>query len=281
MATLILDASVLIGLLDSADPPHAGAVDDVEAADHAVHSLQTPASAYTETLVAFARAKRVPEAREAVAGMGITVTPLTGPIAERAAMLRAAHPRLRLPDALVLATARELSADLVTHDDPARADRSTRLTTSIASDERVSSVEVKRSADRVAQRRFLMMIEKSADLFAEGSGWDGGDVIAGNDAPVLEAVGRAERDFGRQTADGGCDRRDGHGVQVGAHQFARQLQDRARLVQPRPMDRSHSRSTGTSTRRAASGPPWRRSRSLGLFGPGLSARLMPYARRLR
>ena len=116
MATLILDASVLIGLMDSSDPHHATAVDDVETADHAGHSLQTPASAYSETLVAFARADRVPQARAAVAGMGITIAPLTAPIAERAAALRAKHPRLRLPDALVLATARELGADLLTYD---------------------------------------------------------------------------------------------------------------------------------------------------------------------
>jgi predicted nucleic acid-binding protein len=117
VATLILDASVLIGLLDTADRHHRTAVDDVEAADQAAHSLQTPASAYSETLVAFARADRVPEARESIAGMGITVTPLTAAIAERAALLRVAHPGLRLPDAFVLATARELSADLLTYDD--------------------------------------------------------------------------------------------------------------------------------------------------------------------
>jgi predicted nucleic acid-binding protein len=116
VATLILDASVLIGLLDASDPHHATAVDDVEAADHASHSLQTPASAYSETLVAFARAQRMPEARDSVAGMGITVSPLTARIAERAATLRAEHHRLRLPDALVLATARELGADLLTYD---------------------------------------------------------------------------------------------------------------------------------------------------------------------
>jgi predicted nucleic acid-binding protein len=117
VAALILDASVLIGLLDTSDPHHTTAVDDVEAADRGGHSLQAPASAYSETLVAFARADRVPEARASVEGMGITVTPLTAPIAERAAALRAAHPRLRLPDALVLATARELGADLLTYDD--------------------------------------------------------------------------------------------------------------------------------------------------------------------
>jgi predicted nucleic acid-binding protein len=42
---------------------------------------------------------------------------LTSSIAERAAGLRAEHDRLRLPDALVLATAEELDADLLTYDD--------------------------------------------------------------------------------------------------------------------------------------------------------------------
>ena len=117
MATLILDASVLIGLLDTAAAHHCAAVDAIEAADSAGHSLLTPASGYSEALVAFARAGRVGDARDAIAHMGIEVTPLTASIAESAAGLRAAHDRLRLPDALVLATARELKAELVTFDD--------------------------------------------------------------------------------------------------------------------------------------------------------------------
>jgi predicted nucleic acid-binding protein len=38
-------------------------------------------------------------------------------IAERAAEIRSQHDRLRLPDAIVLATAGELRADLLTYDD--------------------------------------------------------------------------------------------------------------------------------------------------------------------
>jgi predicted nucleic acid-binding protein len=113
---LILDASVLIGLLDTADVHHAGAVDDTEAADQAGRQLLTPASAYSEALVAFARAGRVDEARGAVAAMGIAVTPLTAPVAERAAELRAQHARLRLPDAIVLATAHEVGGELLSYD---------------------------------------------------------------------------------------------------------------------------------------------------------------------
>lgn len=117
MAALILDASVLIGLLDDADAHHTVAVDEVEAADQQGAVLLTPASAYSEALVSFARAGRVADAREAIAAMGISVTPLTAAIAERAAELRASHDRLRLPDAIVLATARDLNADLLTYDD--------------------------------------------------------------------------------------------------------------------------------------------------------------------
>ena len=117
MGALILDASVLIGLLDTADSHHEAAVDDVEAADLRGDDLVTPASAYSEALVAFARAGRVADAREAIAAMGIVVTPLTAVIGEHAAQLRAAHERLRLPDAIVLATARVLDAEPLTYDD--------------------------------------------------------------------------------------------------------------------------------------------------------------------
>jgi predicted nucleic acid-binding protein len=113
---LILDASVVIGLLDTADSHHDRAVDEVEAADRDGRELLLPASAYSETLVAFARAGRLAEARDAIAAMGITVVPLTDAIAERAAELRARHSRLRLPDAMVLATAHEMVASLLSYD---------------------------------------------------------------------------------------------------------------------------------------------------------------------
>jgi predicted nucleic acid-binding protein len=117
VGALILDASVLIGLLDTADVHHRRAVDDVDAADSAGETLLVPASAYSEALVSFARAGRTSDARVAIAAMGIAVVAMTQPIAERAAEIRAKHDRLRLPDAIVLATARELRAQLLTYDD--------------------------------------------------------------------------------------------------------------------------------------------------------------------
>ena len=116
MGTLILDASVVIGLLDTADAHHRRAVDDVEAADLADDLLLVPASAYSETLVAFAGVSRLEEATDAIAAMGISITPLTADIAEAAASLRARHRQLRLPDAIVLATARELGGRLLSYD---------------------------------------------------------------------------------------------------------------------------------------------------------------------
>ena len=116
MEALILDASVLIGLLDTADTHHDCAVDDVEAADREERQLLLPASAYSETLVAFARAHRLEEARQAITAMGITIVSLTDKIAERAAELRARHTRLRLPDAIILATAQELGGSLLSYE---------------------------------------------------------------------------------------------------------------------------------------------------------------------
>ena len=117
MAALILDASVLIGLLDTGDAHHQQAVEHVDQADAAGIDLLTPASAYSEALVAFARAGRTADARYAISAMGITVVAMSQQIAEGAAEIRAQHQRLRLPDAIVLATTRELSAGLLTYDD--------------------------------------------------------------------------------------------------------------------------------------------------------------------
>ena len=54
--------------------------------------------------------------RRFVAGLGIHVEALTADVAERAARLRGDHGALRLPDALVLATADGLAATALTCD---------------------------------------------------------------------------------------------------------------------------------------------------------------------
>lgn len=116
MGAVVLDACVLIGLLDAADAHHEQAVADVERADLAGSDLIAPASAYSEVLVAFARADRVREARASLEMMGIVVESLTADAAERAAILRAKHDRLRLPDAMVLAASESAGRTLLTYD---------------------------------------------------------------------------------------------------------------------------------------------------------------------
>ena len=116
MGTLILDASVVIALLDSGDRHHVRAVEQVAEADEAGQDLAVPASAYAEALVAPARVGRVDDAREVIAMAGIAVTELTAGMAAAAALVRVRHKRLGLADALVLACARDLGAPLLTFD---------------------------------------------------------------------------------------------------------------------------------------------------------------------
>jgi len=67
---------------------------------------------YSEAQVAFARADRITDVREAVSEMGVTVAPLRARLAERAASLRASRPSLRLPGAVAVAVAVATAVEL-------------------------------------------------------------------------------------------------------------------------------------------------------------------------
>ena len=116
MAIVVLDASVVIALLDARDVHHAAAVTAVGQARR--ETLVLPASAHAEILVDPWRRGQAAVAvvRHFVSDLGIHVEPLTADIAERAARLRAEHGALRLRDALVLATADALDAVALTCD---------------------------------------------------------------------------------------------------------------------------------------------------------------------
>jgi predicted nucleic acid-binding protein len=108
MALTILDAGVIIAILDSSDAHHAAAREAVRLALGRGEVLAIPVSAYAEVLVGPYRqsVEAAGTVDEFLAALPCRVEPATREIAAVAAELRARHgPRLRLPDALVVATA--------------------------------------------------------------------------------------------------------------------------------------------------------------------------------
>lgn len=120
MGLTVLDAGVVIGLLDGNDPHHVQARVLLGEALLQGDDLTLPASALAELLVGAARSgdNAIETVDAALSRLGIRVTPIDTPIAQEAARLRAAHgAQLKLPDALVVATAKHLTAEtLVTTD---------------------------------------------------------------------------------------------------------------------------------------------------------------------
>jgi predicted nucleic acid-binding protein len=108
----VLDASVLIALLDEMDVgrPVARAAIDRSQPDH---DLLIPITAFSESIVApYRRSLRDGQRAEAaLAALGRLVD-VTRDVASRAAQLRAAR-QIKLPDALILATATHVAADQI------------------------------------------------------------------------------------------------------------------------------------------------------------------------
>jgi predicted nucleic acid-binding protein len=111
VALIVVDASVLIALLDPNDALHVAARAGL--ARYAGDDLKLPASAYAESLVGPSRSGRLRTAKNAIGALLMEVVPITGLVAEEAAALRARHSSLRLPDALVIATGSVLGAAVV------------------------------------------------------------------------------------------------------------------------------------------------------------------------
>ena len=119
MGVTHFDAGVVIGYLDADDAHHAGAREMLAAAVDSNRPLAIAASALAECLVGPARRGEA-EIRivlELMARIPFAVIDLDTAVATEAARLRARHRSLRLPDALVIATATLAEADvLVTTD---------------------------------------------------------------------------------------------------------------------------------------------------------------------
>jgi len=112
----VLDAGIIIAVLDADDAHHQVAREALHHALDRGERLALPASAYAEAMVGPQRGNR--DAATTVDAfidtLPAVVEPATREIARAAAALRARHGRaLRLPDALVLATAEVLGADSV------------------------------------------------------------------------------------------------------------------------------------------------------------------------
>lgn len=116
MGLTVLDAGVVIALLDASDAHHEVCIGALREARDSGARLVLPASAYAECLVGPSRrgSEAVAVVDDLLDTLPIGVEPISREVAAAAASLRAAHGRsLRLPDALVLATAWALGADLV------------------------------------------------------------------------------------------------------------------------------------------------------------------------
>lgn len=116
MAAVVLDASVVIGALDATDSHYPSARAAITARRLAGDDLRVPASVWSEVLVGAFRQGRASEAERQVRVFAGAPRPVDREVAVATARLRALHPALRLPDALVLATAEVDDADVLTAD---------------------------------------------------------------------------------------------------------------------------------------------------------------------
>ncbi len=114
MGTVVVDAGVMIGVLDTGDMFHAPALRALRRCGQEGHALVLPVTVYAEALVRPLRERA--DAADVLDGfleaLGARVHPADQRIGRETARLRARHGgRLRLPDALVVATARVLDAE--------------------------------------------------------------------------------------------------------------------------------------------------------------------------
>ncbi|MFL5644755.1 MAG: type II toxin-antitoxin system VapC family toxin [Chloroflexota bacterium] len=119
MGLIHLDAGVVIGLLDADDAHHESASAALARLLRSGDRLAMAASALAECLVGPQRRgpRAVTVVDDLVERLPIEIADLDRGIAHTAASLRSRHSKLRLPDALVIATAIEHSADeLITTD---------------------------------------------------------------------------------------------------------------------------------------------------------------------
>jgi predicted nucleic acid-binding protein len=116
MGLIVVDAGVIIAVLDATDTHHANARWSLAEFRARSDDLILPATVYAEVMVGAlaAGASAAATLDEFIDALPARIEPVTRDIARAAGGLRAEHGRrLRLPDALVIATAIVLRADRV------------------------------------------------------------------------------------------------------------------------------------------------------------------------
>jgi predicted nucleic acid-binding protein len=116
VATVALDADLIIAFLDAADDQHQRAIDELRPRLGAGNQIIVAASVYAEVMVRPVQRGTDSKVDEFLEAIGATIVSIDGRLARRAAQLRARHRSLRLPDALSLAAALGSDAALITLD---------------------------------------------------------------------------------------------------------------------------------------------------------------------
>ncbi|HTX32326.1 MAG TPA: PIN domain-containing protein [Solirubrobacteraceae bacterium] len=116
MARVALDADIVIAFLDPGDDQHTTAVAELRPRLAAGDQLLAAATVYAESLVRPLQQGTDAIIDEFFDAAGISIVPIDRAVARRAAVLRAEHQSLRLPDAMSLATAIMSDSALLTLD---------------------------------------------------------------------------------------------------------------------------------------------------------------------
>ncbi len=110
---MVLDANVVIALLNERDGLHVDAFDLVD--DNAWDEFCTSAVTLSETLVRATALGAVERERSKIGLLGVRIVPVTSAMAHAAARLRSEH-RLHLADAIVVSTTTTMRGRLATFD---------------------------------------------------------------------------------------------------------------------------------------------------------------------
>lgn len=116
MARVALDADIVIAFLDPGDDQHASAVAELRPRLAAGDELLAAATVYAESIARPLQQGTDATVDEFFDAAGISIVPIDRTVARRAAVLRAEHQSLRLPDAMSLATAIVTDSALLTLD---------------------------------------------------------------------------------------------------------------------------------------------------------------------